>query len=67
MVSVIGKEVATEANASAFSLEPLGTCSSLQSRKQFKCFFTRETYFSIRGSMDSNSSLTCSTTNWESL
>ena len=67
MVSVIGKEAAMEANASAFSLESLGTCSSFQTRKLFKRCFTRETYFTIRGSRDSNSSLTCPTTNWESL
>ena len=29
--------------------------------------FTRDTYFTIQGSRDSNSSLTCPTTNWESL
>ena len=67
MVSVIGRESAMEANASAFSLESLGTCSSFQTGKLFKHCFTRETYFAIRGSRDSNSSLTCSTTNWESL
>ena len=67
MVSVIGREAATEANASAFSLESLGTCSSFQTGKLFKRYFIRETYFSIRGSRDSNSSLTCLTTNWESL
>ena len=66
MVLVIGREAATEANASAFSLESLGTCSSFQIGK-FKRCFTRETYFVIRGSWDSNSSLTCPTTNWESL
>ena len=67
MVSMIGKEAATEANASAFSLESLGTCSSFQTGKLFKRCFTREKYFSIRGSRDSNSSLTCPTTNWKSL
>ena len=67
MVSVIGREAATEANASAFSLESLGTCSSFQSGKQFKRYFTRKTYFAIRGSQDLNSLLTCPTTNWESL
>ena len=67
MVLVIGKEVATEANASAFSLESLGTCSSFQTGKLFKRCFSRETYFAIRGSRDSNSLLTCPTTNWESL
>ena len=67
MVSVIGREAATEANTSTFSLESLGTCSSFQTGKLFKCCFTRETYLAIRGSRDSYSSLTCSTTNWESL
>ena len=67
MVSVIGKEAAMEANASAFSLEPMGTCSSFQSGKQFKRCFTQEMYFAIQRSRDSNSSLTCPTTNWESL
>ena len=67
MVLVIGREEATEANASAFSLESLGTCSSFQTGKMFKRCFTRETYFAIQGSRDSNSSLTCPTTNWESL
>ena len=67
MVSVISREAATEANASTFSLEPLGTCSSFQSEKQFKHCFTRDTYFSIRGSRESNSSLTFPSTNYESL
>ena len=67
MVSVIGREAAIEANASAFSLESLGTCSNFQTGKLFKRCFTRETYFAIQGFRDSNSSLTCSTTNWESL
>ena len=64
---LVGREAATEANASAFSLESLGTCSSFQTRKLFKSCFTQETYFAIRGSRDSNSSLTCPTTNWVSL
>ena len=67
MVSVIGREAAIEAKASAFSLKSLGTCSSFQTGKMLKCCFTWETYFTIRGSRDSNSSLTCSTTNCESL
>ena len=67
MVSVTGREAATEANASAFLLEPLGTCSNFQSEKQFKRCFIRETYFAIQGSRDSNSLLTCQITNWESL
>ena len=56
-----------EAKASALSLEFLGMCSSFHVGKLLKCYFTRETYFAIRGSRDSNSSLTCPTTNWESL
>ena len=67
MVSMIGREAATEANAYAFSLESLGKCSSFQTGKLFKRCFTRETYFVIQGSRESNSSLTCPTTNWESL
>ena len=63
MVSVIGREVAMKANASAFSLESPGTFSSFQTGNLFKRCFTRETYFAIRGSRDSNSSLTCPTTN----
>ena len=64
---MIGREAATEAKASAFSLEFLGMCSSFHAGKLLKRCFTRETYFSIRGSRDSNYSLTCRTTNWESL
>ena len=64
---MIGREVAIEARASAFSLESLGICSNFQTEKLLKRYFTRETYFTIRGSQDSNSSLTCLTANWESL
>ena len=64
---MIGREAATEAKVSAFSLEFLGMFSSFHAGKLLKRCFTRETYFSIRGSRDSNSSLTCPTTNWESL
>ena len=67
MVSMIGRETTIEAKASAFSLKSLGTCSSFQIGKMLKFCFTWETYFTIRGSRDSNSSLTCPTTNWESL
>ena len=67
MVSVIGREATTEAKASAFSLKSLGICSSFHTEKLLKRCFTRETYFTIRGSRDSNYSLTCPTTNWESL
>ena len=42
-------------------------CSSFHVGKLLKRCFTWETYFSIQGSRDSNSSLTCPTTNWESL
>ena len=64
---MIGRKTAIEARASAFSLESLGICSNFQTGKMHKRCFTWETYFTIRGSRDSNSSLTCSTTNWESL
>ena len=67
IVSVIGREAAMAAKASALSLQSLGTCSSFQTEKLLKRFFTKETYFSIRGSWDSNSALTCLTTNFESL
>ena len=63
MVSVIGREAAMKVNASAFSLESMGTCSSFQTENLFKRCFTREMYFTIRGSRDSNSLLTCPTTN----
>ena len=64
---MIGREAAIEARASAFSLESLRICSSFQTGKLLKRCFTRETYFTIRGSRDLNSSLTYLTTNWESL
>ena len=67
IVSAIGSEAATVAKASALSLQSRGTCSSFQTEKLPKRCFTQETYFSIRGSRDLNSSLTCPTTNWESL
>ena len=63
MVSMIGREAAMEDNVSAFSLESMGTCSSFQTGKLFKRCFTREKYFTIREARDSNSSLTCPTTN----
>ena len=62
-----GREAATEVKASAISLQSLGMCSTFQTGKMLKCCFTRVTYFTIRGSWDSNSSLTCPTPNWESL
>ena len=64
---MISREAATEAKASVFSLEFLGMCFSFHVGKLVKCCFTRETYFPIRGSRDSNSLLTCPTTNYESL
>ena len=64
---MIGREADTKARASAFSLESLGICFSFKIGKLLKHCFTRETYFTIRGSRDSNSLLTCPTTNWESL
>ena len=66
-VYVIGKEAATTAKASALSLQSRGTCSSFQAEKVFNLFLTKETYLAIRGSRDSNSALTCPTTNCESL
>ena len=51
------------AKVSALSLQYNGKCSSFQIEKLPKRCFTRETYFAIQGSRDSNSSLTCSTTN----
>ena len=67
IVSFIGKEAATAAKASALSLQSLGTCSSFQAERVLNFFLTREAYFVIRGSLDSNSALTCPTTNYESL
>ena len=67
IVSFIGKEEAINAKASALSLESLGTCSSSQVERVFNFCLTREAYFAIRGSLDSNSALTCPTTSCESL
>ena len=67
IVSFIGKDEATAAKASARSLLSLGTCSSFQVVRVLNFCLTREAYFSIRGSLDSNSTLTCPTTNCESL
>ena len=67
IVSFIGKEAAATAKASALSLESLGTCSSFQAEMVLNLYLTREAYFAIRGSLDSNSALTCPTTNCESL
>ena len=66
-VSVIGNEAATTAKASAFSLQSRGTCSSFQVERIFNFCLTREAYFDIRGSLDSNFALTCPITSCESL
>ena len=62
IVSFIGKEATTAAKASTLSLESLGTCSSSQVERVFNFCLTREAYFAIQGSLDSNSALTCPTT-----
>ena len=67
IVSFIGKEVATAAKASTLSLESLGTCSSFQAERVLNFCLTREAYFAIRGSLDSNSALTYPTTSCELL
>ena len=67
IVSFIGKEVAIAAKASTLSLESLGICSSFQVVRALNFCLTREAYFSIRGSSDSNSALTCPTNSCESL
>ena len=67
IVSFISKEAATAAKASALSLESLGTCSSFQAARVLNFCLNREAYFSIQGSLDSNSALTCSTISCESL
>ena len=67
MVSVIGNEAATAAKASSLSLQSQGTCSSFRVERVFNFYLTRETYFVIRGSLDSYSTLTCPTTSCESL
>ena len=67
MVSVIGKDAATAARVLARSLLFLGICSSFQVVRVLNFCLTREVYFSIRGSLDLNSALTCPTTSCESL
>ena len=67
IVSLTGKEAATTAKASTLSLRSLGTCSSFQAEKVLSFCRTKETYFSIWGSLDLNSALTCPTTSCESL
>ena len=66
-VSFIGKDAATTAKASARSLLSLGTCSSFQVVRVLNFYLTREAYFAIWGSLDSNSALTCPTISCESL
>ena len=53
--------------ASAHSLLSLGICSSFQVVRVLHFCLTKEAYFAIRGSRDSNSALTCPTTSCESL
>ena len=67
IVSFIGKDAATAAKASARSLLSLDTCSSFQAVRILNFCLTREAYFAIRGSLDSNSALTYPITNSESL
>ena len=67
IVSFIGKEATTTAKASTLSLESLGTCSIFQAERVLNLCLTREAHFSIRGSLDSNSALTCPTISCESL
>ena len=66
-VSLIGNEAATTVKASTLSLQSRGTCSSFQAERVFNFCLTRDVYFTIRGSLDSNSALTCPTTSYESL
>ena len=66
-VSVIGNDAATVTKASAFSLQSRGTCSSFQAERASNFCLTKEANFVIRGSLDSNSALTCPTTSCESL
>ena len=66
-ISIIGNEVATTAKASTVSLQSRGICSSFQAERVFNFCLTKEAYFVIRGSLDSNSALTCLTTSCESL
>ena len=67
IVSFISKDAATAARASARSLLSLRICSSFQVARVLNFYLTREAYFSIRGSRDSNSALTYLTTSCESL
>ena len=67
MVSFIGRDAATAARVSARSLLSLGICSSFQVVRVLNLCLTKEAYFAIRGSRDSNSTLTCPTTSCKSL
>ena len=67
IISFIGKEVATAAKASTLSLRSLGTCSRFQAERVLSLYFTKEAYFAIQGSLDSNSALSCPTTSCELL
>ena len=63
IISVIGRDAATAAKASAFSLESLGTCWSFHVEKPARRYLTKATYFAIQGSLDSYSAFICPTTN----
>ena len=66
-ISVIGREAATTAIASAFSLQSLGMCYSVQVKNLPKHCLTRDTCLAIRGSRDSYSAFTFPTKKCESL
>ena len=67
MVSFIGKDAATTSRALTHSLLSLGMCSSFQVVRVLNFCLTKEAYFAIWGSRDSNFALTCPTTSCESL
>ena len=67
IVSFTSNEAATAAEALALSLRSLGTCSNLQAKRVLSFCLTREVYFSIQGSLDSNFALTYPTTSCASL
>ena len=67
MVSFIGKDEAMAARASTRSLLSLEICSSFQVERVLSFCLTNEAYFSIRGSRDLNSALTCPMTSRELL
>ena len=66
-VSLIGNEAAMAAKALTLSLQSRGTCPSFSAERVFNFCLTRDVYFAIRGSLDSNSALTCLITSCESL